>query len=82
MNQRISKDHKLKSWNIASFNIRGLNDQIKHEQLSSAIPLESLLPTGNKDEEWLRQIRSKLPINLFYDEGPYHIEKYIILVSI
>ena len=51
MNQRISKDHKLKSWNIASFNIRGLNDQIKHEQLSSAIRLESLLPTGNKDEE-------------------------------
>ena len=34
MHQRLSKDHKTKSRNTASFNIRGLNDQIKHEQLS------------------------------------------------
>ena len=50
--------------------------------MDNSAQLESLLPTGNKDEEWLRQMRSKLPINLFHDGGPYHIEKHIILVSI
>ena len=28
MYQKLSKDYERKSWNIASFNIRGLNDQI------------------------------------------------------
>ena len=37
MHQRLSKDCKIKSWNITSFGIRGLNDQIKHEQISSKL---------------------------------------------
>ena len=37
MHQRLSKDCKIKSWNITSFGIRGLNDQIKQEKISSSL---------------------------------------------